>query len=88
MLKRRSCKEAERMKVPEAQGEGKGSKIYFLFLVADEKTLLTFATLFRRNGRKQEVKQTENGSAMAVFDKPAECGGRSSLKCCKRENRA
>ena len=87
-LKRRSCWESEWIKVPESQGEGKESKNYFRSLVGKKKTSLTFATLFGRNSRNTEAKQTENGAAMPVFDKPAECGGRSSLKCCKRENRA
>jgi hypothetical protein len=87
-LKRRSCREAEGMKVPDAQGEEEGRKKYFNFFLANGKTSLTFATLFGRNGRNQEVKQAENGAAVPVFAKPAECGGRSSLKCCKREKRA
>jgi len=87
-LKRGSFGEAERMKVPEAQGEGKGRKKYFNFSLANGKTSLTFATLFGRNRRKEEVKQTEDCAARPVFDKLPESRGRSSLKCCKRENRA
>lgn len=70
----------EGAEVPDSEGEGEGRKKYFKFLLADEKTSLTFATLFGRNRIKTETDQSKNGAAMPVFDQPAECGGRSSLK--------